>query len=271
MKIYISVDMEGICGIVNWDCSSDSGYDYDRARRLMTREVNAAIRGALKAGTSEVVVNDSHSKMTNIVIEDLHPEAVLISGYPKLNSMMEGLDDTFDGVFLIGYHSRINTPGVLNHTYSGKSVYNLKINGSDIGEFGLNCYIAGHFKVPVLMATGDDHLALEAEAMVAGIRTVTVKKARGRYSALCMHPEKACALIEEAAQSAVMNKDGILPLKAGEPVNIEVTLMNSGMADEAELMPGIERTGATTVAYTAPDVITAYRAFRTITALAGSV
>ncbi|MBA1337061.1 MAG: D-aminopeptidase dipeptide-binding protein DppA [Firmicutes bacterium] len=271
MKIYISVDMEGICGIVNWDCTSESGYDYHRARSLMTGEVNAAIRGALKAGASEVIVNDSHNKMTNIVIEDLHPEAVLISGYPKLNSMMEGLDDTFDGVLLIGYHSRINTRGVLNHTYSSRSVYNLKINGTDIGEFGLNCYIAGHYNVPVLMATGDDQLTCEAEAMVTGIQAVTVKKARGRYSALCMHPERACALIEEAAQSAIQNKDRMLPVKAVEPVHMEVTLMNSGMADEAEIMPGIERTGANTVAYTAPDVITAYRAFRTITALACSV
>jgi D-amino peptidase len=271
VKIYISADMEGICGIVNWDCTSKEGYDYSRARMLMTEEVNSAIKGALRAGAREIVVNDSHNAMTNILIEELHPEARLISGYPKLNSMMEGLDGSFDGALLIGYHSRVNTRGVLNHTYSSRTVYNLKINGRDTGEFGLNCYIAGHFSVPVLMVSGDDQVTIEARDLVKGIKTAAVKEARGRYSALCFSAERARVLIEETAHRAIVDRASVKPLVIEKPVEMEITLINSGMADEAEIMPGVKRTGANVVTYSAPDILTAYRAFRTITALAGSI
>ncbi len=271
MKIYISVDLEGICGIVNWADTEKDGKDIQRARRLITAETNAAIEGAVKAGARDILVNDAHHTMTNIIAEELDPAACLLSGYPKLNSMMEGLDHTFDGVIFIGYHSMMNSRGVLNHTYSGRTVSRLRLNGRDAGELAMNTFIAGHFNVPVLMASGDNHLAAEASELVSGIVTVPVKEARGRYSALCVHPETARARIREGAYSAVKNAGNVQPVKIESPVVIEVTLLHSGMADEAEIMPGVKRTGANVLTYTASDILTAYRAFRTITALASSV
>ena len=271
MKIYMSVDMEGVAGIVNWDYTSITGTQYDRARRLMTGEVNAAVKGALRAGAQEIVVNDSHNSMTNILFEDLLPPASLLSGSPKVNSMMEGLDASFAGVVLIGYHSMMNTRGVLNHSYSSASVYCLKINGAETGELGINAYIAGHYNVPVLMITGDDELVDEAKKLIPGAKAVQVKEARGRYAALNRNYCEVRSLIEDAAAEAVVARDKIEPVKIQGPVVIEVTLANSGMADAAQIMPGIERTGPNILTYEANDILTAYRAFRTITGLAAQV
>lgn len=271
MKVYISADMEGISGVVNWKATGEEGMDYTRARKLMTQEVNAAIEGAIRAGAKEIIVNDSHNTMNNILIEDLNPAAQLIMGTPKMYSMMEGVDETFDGVFFVGYHSRMHTNGVLNHTYSSRTVACLRINGREVGEFGLNSYIAGYYNVPVLMVSGDDQLAREARELIYGITTVTVKEARGRYSATCLNPNKARALIEEGAYQALKNRDSVKPLKAEQPVLLEVVLADSGMADAAQIMPGVRRTGPNSLEYAAAEILTAYRAFRTITTLAFSV
>lgn len=271
MKIYISVDMEGIAGIVYPDFLSNKGYEYSRARRFMTEEVNAAVRGAMKAGAQEIIVNDSHSSMTNVLVEELQSPAKVITGSPKLNSMMEGLDSTCDGALFIGYHSKMNSRGVLNHTYSSRTIYNLNLNDQDIGELEFNTYIAGFYNVPVLMVSGDDQLADEAKRFIEGVKAVPVKEARGRYAALCLHPKEAQLLIEESAYKAVVEKDKISPLKVQNPLKLKVTLQNSGMADAAEIMPGAERIGPNIFKYIATDILEAYKAFRTITTLAGAV
>ena len=271
MKIYMSVDLEGISGIVNWSFASNQGYDYARARKLMTGEVNAAIRGVVKAGARDILVNDSHNAMTNILIEELCSPARLLTGSPKTNSMMEGLDATFDGVIFIGYHTKMNSWGVLSHTYSSRTVYSLKINGEETGELGLNTYIAGHFDVPVLMASGDDQLVQEASELIAGVRGVQVKEARSRYAAICLNTEQAEKVIEEEAYRAIIDKNKVNPVKVGESVQLQVAFMHSGMADAAGILPGAERTGANTICYTASDIIVAYKAFRTLTSLAGTV
>ena len=129
MKIYISVDIEGISGVTNWGFTHEGGYNYERARRFMTEEVNAVIRGAKKAGAEEILVNDSHGPMTSILIEELDEDVVLISGNKKILGMMEGIDNTFDAVMLIGYHGRHNTSGILAHSYNGSVVSEIKLNG----------------------------------------------------------------------------------------------------------------------------------------------
>lgn len=268
MKIYISADMEGISGVINWDYSSNKNYDYARARKLMTGDVNAAIQGAVRAGASEIIVNDSHSSMNNILLEELKPPARLISGAPKMNSMMEGIDSTYTGVALVGYHAMMNSTGVLNHTYSSATVYRLKVNGRETGELGLSAYVAGHFNVPVLMVSGDDQLVKEAREFVPGVKTAQVKEARGRYAAICRNLGEAQGLITDAIIEGISSKDSIKPVRIEGPVVIEVGLLNSAMADAAQIMPGAERTGSTILKFEAPDILMAYRAFRTITSLA---
>lgn len=268
MKIYLSVDMEGIAGVVNWDYTSSTGYQYERARRLMTSEVNSAVKGAVRAGANEIIVNDSHNSMNNILYEELDPPAALLSGTPKMMSMMEGIDSSFAGVFLLGYHSRMNTTGVLNHSYSSSTVYGVELNGNEIGELGLNAYIAGYFEIPIIMVTGDNAVVNEAKNLIPGVRTVQVKETKGRYAALNRNYQEVRTLIEETAIDAINAIDTIKPVSINGPVTVEVTLMNSGMADAAQILPGSERTGPSTLLFEAKDILEAYRAFRTITSLA---
>ncbi len=297
MKIYISCDMEGISGVVNWaETGFDGANDYERFRRVMTAEVNAAALGAFEGGATEVVINDSHGSMRNIVIEELDPRVQLVRGSPKLWSMMQGLDGSFDGAFFVGYHSQASSVGVLNHTYTG-TVVRYKVNGAPGGETAMNALIAGEYDVPVLLVTGDDQVCAEARALLGPVSTVEVKKAAGRYAAQCLHPAKARELIQAAAERAVREKitaslaawvqggsagvvdtpgvvgmagvAGVKPLKAARPTLVELTFQVSAMADGAALMPGVERVDNLTVGYTAPDYLTAYRAVRAMINLAG--
>lgn len=269
LKVYISADMEGIGGVVNWDETGKEGLgDYDRARKLMVGEVNAAIEGALAAGATEVLVNDSHGSMYNIIIEDLNPAARLISGSPKPMSMMEGLDDSFDAVFLVGYHARATTPGVLNHTYTG-SLLEYRVNGKVFGETGMNAATAGEHSVPVVLVTGDSTVCAEARALLGDIQTAAVKEHVGRYAANNLHPEKARGLIREAAQRALKGLGKVKPFKVRRPVRVELKFNSTALADGACLMPGVERVDDLTAAWEGPDYVAAVRAARAMISLAG--
>ena len=299
MKIYISCDMEGISGVVNWaETGFDGAADYERFRRVMTAEANAAALGAFEGGATEVVINDSHGSMRNIIIEEMDPRIQLVRGSPKPWSMMQGLDGSFDGAFFVGYHSQASSVGVLNHTYTG-TVVRYKVNGAAGGETAMNALIAGEYDVPVLLVTGDDQVCAEARALLGPVSTVEVKKAAGRYAAQCLHPAKARELIMAAATQAVREKAagpasvgvagasgaagavgavgaagvagvaGVKPLKAARPTRVELTFQVSAMADGAALMPGVERVDNLTVGYTAPDYLTGYRAVRAMISLAG--
>ena len=185
LKVFISADMEGIAGVVNSDQTSSSGNDYNLARRWMTEEVNAAIRGALEAGATEIVVNDSHGSMRNIIVSELSPAARLITGSPKPLSMMQGIDDSFDAVIFIGYHAHAGTKdGVLDHTYSGSRIASIRVNGMELGETGLNALIAGWYGVPVVLVAGDSTVCSQAqEKLGKELEVAPVKEAVGRYSA----------------------------------------------------------------------------------------
>lgn len=267
MKVFISVDMEGISGVVNWRQTSYAQEDYERFRKLMTLEANAAIEGAFAGGATEVVVNDSHGSMRNLVIEDLNPDAKLITGSSKPMSMMEGCDDTFDAVFFVGYHSQASSIGVLNHTYSTHVVH-YSVNDKTMGETGMNALIAGYYKVPVVLVTGDSVVIKEAQDLLGEVDTIAVKEPRSRYSALCLNPIKARTLIKEAARKALSEIDRFKPLVPHSPSTVRLQFQSSANADGAELMPGVTRIDATTVEYTAPDYITAYRGARAMITLA---
>jgi len=270
MKIYISADIEGIGGVVNRSQLSNEGYDYTRARKLMTGEVNAAVRGAIKRGAHEIVINDSHGPMTNLLIEELEEGARLITGNQKHFGMMQGIDETFDGVILVGYHARHNTSGVLAHTYNGRVVSEICLNGNPVGEFEFNSLLAGYYNVPVVVVTGDDVLDGQVNTFNTEIKTVVVKEAISRYTANCLHPKKIHELIENTVESVLGNEQNkIEPCKLDGPVEIEMSFMNSGMAENALLMPGVEMVSPNRVKYLAKDILEAYKVRAVLITLGG--
>jgi len=236
----------------------------------MTKQVNAAVAGAVQGGADMILVNDSHGTMRNIILEDLHPAAHLVTGAPKPLSMMQGVADGFDGAFLVGYHSRAGTPGVLNHTYSSRTVAELRINGTVAGETLMNAYIAGCYGVPVLLVTGDTEATNEASDALPGVKTVAVKEPVGRYAAKCLPFDEANARIREAAAEAVALIGKARPLLPPTPARFELRLMNTAMAEYVGLMPGAERVDTLTVAYSDDDYIKAFKAARVMITLAAS-
>ena len=261
MKVYVSVDMEGMAGAVVGDHMGGSG-DYMRFRHIMTAEANAALEGALAAGATEVVVNDSHGPMTNILIEELHPEAELISGINKPMLQMEGLNESFDAVFFVGYHQREGGgDGVMNHTILGRVVYEIRVNGEPVDEAALNAGAAGVFGVPVALVTGDDQVCSDAEARYPGVVTAPVKRAIDRYATRSMTPVKAQALIRERAQQALEAAAAgrVKPYSVTTPVEIELDFKVTAAAHMAALIPGVERRTPRGVTIRHDDYLTAYR------------
>ena len=271
MRVFISADMEGISGITHAEHTLREGKEHERARKLMTGEVNAAVEGALEAGAKEVVVNDSHGTMRNIIPEELHEKAELITGSPKPLSMMEGINASFNGAFFIGYHGmRGSYPCILEHTYSGRVVHNFFINGRLMGETGINALIAGHYNVPVILVTGDRKLTEEAHEFLGEAETVVVKEAVGRTAARCLSPAKARQLIKKGAVRALKRVDNFKPFKMKPPINLKITFINTGMAEIAELVPKTKRIDGRTVSYNSKSIIEVYKTFRAMIMLAGT-
>jgi D-amino peptidase len=261
LKVFISVDMEGVCGVINWEEVSRKGKDYDYFRRLMTLETNAAIEGCIQAGATEIVVRDSHGSARNILPELLHKDAQLIrdwSGGPM--SMMEGLDESFDAVIFVGYHARAGTPNAtLEHTMSG-AVYDLKINDIYMPEAGVNALIAGLFDVPVVMVAGDKAITEQVKELFDDVETVAVKWGIGQ-SARNLHPEKARTLIKEKTIKALKRISDFKPYKLKAPYTMEVTFTQEHRANIAAMIPYAKRTGNRTVSFTSDDLMMVIRFF----------
>jgi D-amino peptidase len=203
MNVYVSVDMEGVAGVAHLQQVMRGSDEFERSRRLMTEEANAAVAGSFDGGATGVVVNDSHGDMYNLLAEDMDPRAELILGSPKVpGSMMQGFGAEFDVVLFIGYHARAGTEAaVLDHTYAGRIIYDVRVNGESWTEAELNAALAGLDGVPVGMITGDDKACSQAAARLSGIRGVVVKQGMGRGVAWSIHPQKARELIRDAAAS----------------------------------------------------------------------
>jgi D-amino peptidase len=270
MKILIAVDMEGITGVTAWDQVDPHHPEYIRFRKLMTEDVNAAVRGAMNAGATEVIVADGHHHGSNILIEDLDRRARLNSGSPSPFSMMQGIDESVDAVFFIGYHARNGSQNaILDHTWSSRTVANVWLNDLLTGEYGLNASLAGHYGVPVIMASGDQTACKQMSELLGNIETAVVKQATGRFAAECLAPEVAQELIHAAAQHAVerlATGDIPEPFVLEPPLRVTVEFFSSDMADRAATIPFTER-GGTHVSFPAPDMIAAYSAFRSMVAL----
>ena len=266
LKIFISVDMEGIAGIVHPDQTSSSGKDYNIARRWMTQEVNAAILGALEAGATEIVVNDSHGSMRNVIPSELNSKAYLVTGSPKPMSMMQGIDETFDAVIFIGYHAHAGTEdGVLDYTYSGSSIYSIKINDLEMGEGEINAAIAGWYKVPVVLITGDRVVCKQVKRILGDeLEVAVVKEGTGRYAAKSLSPKKAQELIKTKTKIALEKRKKIKPFILKPPFHFEVNFLRSYQAEQAELIPQVKRKGARSVSFTADDFIVGFKLLRAL-------
>ena len=271
MRVYISVDMEGVAGVVHEDQTDPTeprySGEYNRFRRLMTNEANAAIAGALEAGAKAVLVNDSHWLMRNLLAEELNPRAELMSGGPKRLSMVEGIEGGFDAAMFIGYHARAGTrDATIDHTYTSR-VYEARVNGRPVGELALNAAMAGVHRVPVVLVSGDQAIAAEARTVLGtGVETVIVKEAVGRFAAKSVAPAVACERIRSGAEAALRRTHPAFTFAS--PTRLEVDFIGSQMADMAELVPGSSRIGGRTVSYTADDYREVFRAWRAMYNLA---
>lgn len=261
MRVYISADMEGISGIVHAAQTEPGAREYDRACTLMLGEVNAAIEGALAGGATYVLVNDAHWNMRNLRLEELHPAAELIAGSPKPYSMVQGLDNTFDAAFFIGYHAMSGSaPATIDHTYTEDSIYHVTLNGIAVGEIGINAFYAGSQGVPVALVTGDQTATAEARALLGDTNIVPVKHAYSRTAARCLPVGEARRQIREGARVALGKRPPIL--QPTRPTTLTVDFMKSGQADMAALMPGTERTGPRSIQFCHDDYTIVYRAWR---------
>jgi D-amino peptidase len=271
MKILIAADMEGITGVTNWDQVDPVHSEYSRFRRLMTGDVNAAIRGAFESGADEVLVTDGHERGTNILLEELDPRARLICGDFSPLAMIQGVDQGVDGVIFVGYHARAGSQnGILDHTWSSRRVANLWLNDILVGEYGLNGAVAGHFNVPVLMLTGDQTACAQASELLGNIETVVVKTALSRMAAECLPPQVTGELIQEAASEAVRRLkqgDAPKPFILTTPVHIRIDFNTSDQADQAALFPGSQRVDGRRLTFVAEDMLAAYLAFQTAVAM----
>lgn len=274
MKILIAADMEGITGVVHWDQVDPRHAEYGRFRKLMTADVNAAVRGAFAGGARSVMVTDGHDSGRNILIEELDPRAILNTGTPMPLSMVHSVDQGVDGALFVGYHARSGAQkAILDHTWSDGRVSELWINDRPFGEAGLNGAVCGHFGVPVIMISGDQTACAEARDFFGGLETVEVKQAIGRMAAECLPPEVTAGLIESAAQRAVQRLaqgNAPAPFIVTPPIEMAVGFVKSDMADRAALLPGARRLEDRKVAYSAGDMVTIYLAFRSLLALARS-
>jgi D-amino peptidase len=263
LKVFISVDMEGVCGVVHWEDVSRSGKDYGLFRRLMTEETNAAIEGALAAGATEILVRDSHGSARNILPDLLHPSAELIRdwAYSPL-SMMEGIDETFDAVIFIGYHARANTPdATLDHTMSSSAVYEVTLNGKKMPEAGINAFIAGNFRVPVVLVAGDKAICQQVTELFGEVETVAVKEGIGN-AAKMLHPKKAQELIKKKTTEALNRVSDFKPFTFTPPYTMDVTFRDEWRAEDASWLPGAKRKTSTTVSYTSNDWMDVLRFFK---------
>jgi len=255
LKIYISVDMEGVAGVVTQDQLTPEGFEYNRFREFMTQETNAAIKAAQNAGATEIVVSDSHGNGENLLIEELPADVTLVRSWPRPLMMMQGIDETFDGAIFIGYHaSTNNTEGVRAHTISSAHLTDIKLNGTSMPEAGINAAIAGDFNVPIIMISGDDAIAKEATALLGNIEAATVKWNYGFHSARSLTPKASCDIIAEKVRAAMARIKEFKPYKVSHPVQLDVTFKNYRPAELLSYLSIVKRIDSHSIRFVGKDM-----------------
>lgn len=262
MKIFISADIEGVTGVAtNVQLNKES--EYVRFRKLMTADVNAAIAGAFDGGATEVVVADGHGNMSNIYIEDLDERATLVQGSNRPMCQLEGLDDSFDGIFFVGHHGREggSERTIISHSLAGICVNEIKVNGVAVGETELNARVAGQFGVPAMLITGDDAYVAEVKETLPDVEAVEVKRGIDRFAAELYPPKRVHALIREKAQRAVERASEFTPFVVEGQVTFDVEFKGTSQALMTTTIPLVEMVRPKNIRFTCNDMVTAYKMF----------
>jgi D-amino peptidase len=259
MKILISVDIEGVAGVFHSQQVRAGNPEYERARRLMTEEANAAIAGAFDGGAGEVYVNDSHGDFRNMPPDLLDARAQVIQGKPRYLGMVAGVELGVDGVCMVGYHSRAQGSGILAHTINSFAFAGIEFNGEALGEAAIYGALAGEYGVPVLMASGDDVFIAENRPWFPHATFVQTKRATGQTSGISLSPAQSCAAIRAGVAAALAARTAARALVMRKPLAVTLRTQAPAMADLFCQWPGFERIAATELRFGAPTVEAAVR------------
>jgi D-amino peptidase len=255
-KIFISVDMEGVSGVVQPAQLGPEGFEYQRAREWMTGEANAAIAGIRETGPAEIVVCDSHGNGQSILIDKLPDDVRIVRGFPRPLEMMQGIDETFLAAMFIGYHgSEWMTDAVRSHTISSARLLGVRLNGMEASEGIFNAAVAGHFGVPVALVSGDRLAVTQLQKVVPAVEGAIVKEPFGYHSAMTVTPARGQALIRDGAKRAMAKLGSLQPYRVTTPVALEVGFKLTIDAERAAYVPGLQRADAHNVKGSFPDMI----------------
>ena len=268
MKIFISSDIEGVAGVVVPQHGEPGNGEYELARRLMTEEVNAAIDGAFAGGAVEVLVNDSHGPMINILPDLLDPRAELIRGNIKPAGMFAGLDDSYSGAMCLGYHAAGAENGVLAHTTNSNAFTAIRLNGMAASEAMFYGAYAGAMGVPVIMLSGDDVTERTCGGLFPGAEFIRVKTALGQRAARALSPHAARKLLRDGAERAVRAAGTVKPYRVAEPCDVVFDLTSVTLADICSTIPNAIRYAPLTVGFKADTILDAIRWMRVCSMLA---
>ena len=256
LKVYISVDLEGIAGVVTGDQLGPTGFEYGRAREFMTAEALAAIAAAREAGATEILVSDSHGNGESLLIDQFPDDVRIIRSWPRPLMMMEGIDSTFAAAIFIGYHASTTSPaGVRAHTISSANLASVSLNGVAMPEAGINAAIAGRFGVPVVFISGDDVAVEEARRLLGDVEGAVVKRAISFHSAATMTPKAAQALIRERVKAALARRAAFKPYVVRPPIALDVIFKNYRPAELLAYLPIVQRTSAHSIRFTGKDMV----------------
>jgi len=257
-KVYISVDMEGVAGVVTNDQLGPGSFEYERFREFMTNETLAAVNAAKGAGATEIVVSDSHGNGENLLIDKFPPDVRVVRSWPRRLGMMAGIDNSFDAAIFIGYHASTNNmQGVRAHTFSSGRLTRVALNGTVVTEGAFNAAVAGHFGVPVVMMSGDDAAIAEVRSLVGNIEGAETKKSLGFHSALTITPDASCRLISEKVKAALARVHDFKPYVVSPPVTLDVSFKSYLPSEVLSYLRIIERTDSHSIRFHARDVLEA--------------
>lgn len=256
LKVYISVDMEGIAGVVTSEQLGPAGFEYARAREFMTAEALAAVQGARDAGATEIVVSDSHGNGQNLLIDQFPNDVTIIRSWPRPLMMMEGVDSTFHAAIFIGYHaSTANPTGVRAHTMSSATLTGVALNGTQMPEGGVNAAMAGHFGVPVVFVSGDDAAVDEVRRIAGPMEAAVVKRAISFHSAATMTPRAAQEQIRAKVKAAVERRASFKPFALRGPITLDVTFKHYRAAEILAYLSIVQRTSSHSIRFVGRDIV----------------
>jgi D-amino peptidase len=267
-KVFISVDMEGITGVVQPAQLGPTGFEYGRAREWMTAEARAAIEGARAAGATTFVLGDSHGNAQSLLIDQLPDDVRVVRGFPRPLSMMQGIDASFGAAVFIGYHaSEMTVDAVRGHTFSSAKLLGVSLNGTEVSEGLFNAAIAAHFGVPVVFVSGDRKTIEQMRSAIPALTGAIVKEQLGYHSALTVTPARGQALIRDGVRAAMGRRSSMQPFSLKTPIDLEVGFKLTLDAERASYIPGLSRAGAHTVRGTFPDIVQIVRLMQVLTSL----